>query len=142
VRAAHDVYGPVGEVPGEVRLLGVLRGGYESDALDEDYPRVGVEHLLVGLLVAREVLLVVPPVAGDALPEPLPKLVDAFVLGVEVYPKRSDLRPNQVVGAGRPDLREFFRVAPADEGEDIFRGVIHPQYLVSRSFGTRRYCPT
>ena len=141
MRAAHDVYGPVGEVPGEVGLLGVLRGGYESDALDEDYPGVGVEHLLVGLLVAREVRFVVLPVAGDVLPEPLPELVGAFVLGVEVHPKRPDLRPDQVVGAGRADLREFLRVAPADEGEDVFRGVIHPQYLVRGLVRARRERP-
>ena len=130
--AAYDVDGPVDEVSGEICFLGVLRGGDEAEARYKDDPGVRVEHLLVRLLIAREVRLVFLPVAGDALTEPLLQLVGALVLGVEIHPQGPDLRPYQVIRAGRANLGEFLRVASADESEDVFGRVIGAQYLQGR----------
>jgi hypothetical protein len=120
VGAAHNVDSPVDEVPGEICFLGVLRGGYETKTTYEDDPGVRVEHLLIRLLVAREVRLVFLPVARDAPADLLYEFVRVLVFGVEVHPQGPDLRPDQMVRAGRADLGEFLRVAPADESEDVF----------------------
>src|ERR687897_1686061 len=105
VGPAHDVYGPIGEVPRECGLLGVVGRSDEPDAGDHDDPRVGVEHrrvaLRVSLSVARVVGLVPPAVSLYALAQLRLQFVCAFPLRVEVDPEGSDLRPHQVVGAGR-----------------------------------------
>src|ERR671916_214444 len=120
VGAAYDVDCPVDEVSGEICFFGILRGGDEPEARYEDDPGVRVEHLLVSLFVAREVRLVFLSVTGDALAESRTQLVRVLVLWIEVHPQGPDLRPYQVVRAGRADLGELLRVTAADEGKDIF----------------------
>src|SRR5215207_40673 len=112
----------------------VVGGPDQAYALYDDDPRVGVEHrcstFRAPRRVARVVLLILPAVTFYALPDSRFEVFCSLFLEVEVYPERLDLGPHQVIRTCCSYLGEFFGVAPADELEDVFRGVIEAQNLV------------
>src|ERR1019366_4858156 len=106
-----------GEVASQPGGLQRAPGADESDALDQHDPRARVEQLVRVAAVALEVGLLALLERMHLLDQALAQNRGVVVLGVELDPGGTALGVHEVVGAGRPDLRELARVAPADEFE-------------------------
>ena len=121
--AAHDCDRAVVEVAGEPGGLQRPPGADEADALDQHDPRARVEELVTLGPIPLEVGALALVEVADLLDQALPEGGRIVAIRVELDPGRTPLRVHEVVGAGRADLRELARLAPADELEHRRRAV-------------------
>ncbi len=125
LRPPHDLDRAVVELGRHPRLALVLAPGDHPQPRDEHDGRVGIAHRrrsrpLAALVVRR----VVAAVLHEARAEDRLQRFDVAGLRVPVGEERLDLGPQEVVGAGRAELRETRAVDAVDEAQHL-RVVLH-----------------
>ena len=101
-----DIDGPVIQLVADVRGIGVRSGVDHAEARYQDYPRIGIRHLVAGCGIGSEVLLVI----GN---EPIHAIAKAFDQGLDVLAlvwmpvdkQGQPLGVNEMIGTSRTNLR-------------------------------------